>query len=236
MTVPRTRPRFAVPALLVLVTGLLSSAAVIPAEAAAPQLAIVTGVVTGPTGAPMYNAVIDAVSSDQGFGSGTGTSGAFSFQLPAGTYVFRFTAPNSGQLTPLQEWSYNAYQSADAATITLVAGQRLTLNTQLDTGGRISGNVRSGSGFPYKSLDVFAWRYNTTSANWQFVTMSAGPNGSFGFARLVPGTYVICFRDLVNGYQSQCLGTGGTTTFDNAQRLTIALGQTLAVGTVRLVK
>jgi hypothetical protein len=178
-------------------SGVPSVGSIIQVSSTVAAVGTVTGKVTNTAGAPISGASV----SDGGNGTITGSDGAFTLQLPAGTATL--TAALAG------------YQNA-SESVTVTAGQTTqaaTLQIQPVNPGNVTGSVVNSSGAGLSGASVSAAGLSTISA----------ADGSYAFNNLPAGQTTI--KASLTGFQS-----GSTTVSVVAATTTTAPAITLVSG------
>lgn len=159
----------------------------------------ITGRVTGPTGAPLADAMVGAFSRSAKEWTqvvSTGADGEYSLaDLPVGSYTLCFQGPEgSGLATECWSnkpflWNEDAFLKATNSTTVWPEKTVTGRNAQLDEIGRITGYVTfAGQAMP-EGLRVSAYlRHN----GWQWATSSLiEADGRFEISDLFPGDYTL---------------------------------------------
>ena len=169
----------------------------------------ITGTVTAISGgAPLANVEVIAYRDNiNGFDLGgsavTAANGTFDISgLSAGPYWVLFQ-DNAG-LYAREYWN-DKVELLQADQINVSASATVgNINAALELGGRIQGTVTGPNGlqFPDDEMSIFAYRRDTTSGNWTYVT-TGEPNpatGAYDIGRLPSGTYRLAFSPTSSDY------------------------------------
>lgn len=167
----------------------------------------------------------------------TDDSGAFQFvDLPAAAYII--TAEKSGYLNTRYPDAGRTMRSSTTRLLTMTDGQSLEgITVPLYRGGVIAGRVTDAHGEPLENVQVQAlWlpmsgKGKPQQRGWS----SSNDLGEFRAARLEPGHYFVVVQHRSQGppddpVQSQPMTTyyPGVPSIDQAQRITLARGQTVS--------
>jgi hypothetical protein len=178
-------------------SGVPSVGSIIQISATAASVGTITGVVTNTAGAPISGASV----SSGGNGAVTGSDGAYTLQVPAGTSTL--TAALAGYRSASESVTVTAGQSTQAAT----------LQIQPVNPGNVTGTVVNGSGQGLSGVTVSAAGLTTSTA----------ADGSYALSNLPAGQTTI--KASLTGFQS-----GSTTVTVVAATTTAAPGITLVSG------
>jgi hypothetical protein len=178
-------------------SGVPSVGSIIQISATAASVGTITGVVTNTAGAPLSGASV----SSGGNGAVTGSDGAYTLQVPAGTSTL--TAALAGYRSASESVTVTAGQSTQAAT----------LQIQPVNPGNVTGTVVNGSGQGLSGVTVSAAGLTTSTA----------ADGSYALSNLPAGQTTI--KASLTGFQS-----GSTTVTVVAATTTAAPGITLVSG------
>ena len=221
-----------------------------PAQTAPPDTAIIRGRVTGgDTGQPLRKAQVRLVPIGETGATNvpgltnrtasTDADGKYEFkELPAGRYVVSaskgaYVSVTFGQ--PLQQ------MTAGGKPMDLRAGEMLErVDFTLPRGGVITGRVLDEFGEPLTGLQITAMRSQTVGGKRQLIRSGFGSTndvGEFRMFGLAPGQYYVqaAWRRMGPGDPTSPDHTGypltffpGTTIETEAQRVTVAAGQTVS--------
>ncbi|MBI1296257.1 hypothetical protein GC175_14980 [bacterium] len=155
--------------------------------------------------------------------SGTYKAGAF----PTGVYRIHFATHNQRDYLSKYYIDADSLDSADDLPVT--AGQVITVNTTLNLGGVIAGQITGGGqSIVNESVSLYA-RDDGSNTGWRYVTgKSTDDNGRYRFNSLIPGTYRL---QASGDWESNFFSTyyGGTQVITGATDIQVSLGQTVTV-------
>ncbi|TBN56276.1 carboxypeptidase regulatory-like domain-containing protein [Glaciihabitans arcticus] len=219
---PRAGLRALAASLLVaaLAAGALLSA---PLSASAAPVTL-SGVVTGPTGAPLPGVSVEALVVGAGgelatSGSVTSTAaGLFALPpLPAATYTLRFGATASTYAQYLGKTSV----ASESQKINLVdaAGGTPYISANLAAGGTVRGTVKTTAGKPVPKYTVTAY----TAQGDVLATAKTATSGAYAFASLVPGAYRIGVADATSATPAYApMFSGPAASLGQASEISVA--------------
>ena len=144
----------------------------------------ISGVVVGEqTGAPIARASVHAMNTDTGTGGGatTGEDGRFTIDVDPGEFHVHAVA--------------EAHTPA-GVTVTVGDSPAPDIRLRLSPGASIRGRVVDGQGLPVPHLSLSA-REETQLFG---ASARSGPDGSFAFSSLKPGSYVLVGGSPLNGF------------------------------------
>ena len=141
-----------------------------------------------PTGAPVASAV-------------TGADGTYGMNLPVGTYVVQFRAPNG-----TTQFAHQQPAIATAERFTVTTGQTVVVDEQVITPATIRGTLRNPDGTPASFLGV-----TITDGASRNYNANPGPGGTW-LAQVLPGTYRVAFRTAIG--QQYAFGRTSLATAD----------------------
>jgi hypothetical protein len=183
--------------------------------------AVIEGVVTDPSGAPVPMAGVFLQHQLIGSFVTTDASGRYRFtDLPAGTATVRVQAPWASVLA--DEWFEDAYALEQATVLSIGAGSTVEADVQLNVGGTVSGRVTDASGAPVAEACI---ELNDWGPDCFDVTDAAG---RYEVRGVNPGASLVCARPPFGsplGYGCH----GGAISFGSAAPVAAALG-TVAAG------
>ncbi|WP_193613021.1 carboxypeptidase regulatory-like domain-containing protein [Nocardioides lijunqiniae] len=156
--------------------------------------AIITGRVTDDQGAPLANICVTATVAGQlqSWQVRTDGDGRYSVEVIPETFIIDFLDCGLGY--PIQEW-YDSKTAADADTFAVTTGRPTVIDASMVIGGHVTGTVRNDAGAVLPNICVDLWNQNETRAQDPVVT---GSNGTYRFRDIVPGTYVVGYRNCRN--------------------------------------
>jgi hypothetical protein len=183
----------------------------------------VSGVVTGPTGAPVSFVFVEAFQFDGtswnvGQSAITAADGSYTITgLPDGMPLELEFLPFGDQTLTIQWFDHAASQVA-ATSFTLAAGEARTINAQLDKAATVSGHVTLADGTP---LNGSVTLYDPVTG----ITWGGGLFGGTFSATASPGNYVVYAQtdpfpvsDIAPAYYGQSFS------IDTATRVTVTAG------------
>jgi len=152
------------------------------------------GTVTGPGGAPVAGAVVDAFGPGDtwlpSFQGTTDTSGLYLIEgVTPGTYVLRVRPPAGSGLGAV--WHAGAPARPGATPVTVPVGGPVVADEALASGASIAGAVTDPSGAPRAGVAVWAYAPSDTWVGTAVV--HTGADGTYELV-LPPGTYRVAFR------------------------------------------
>jgi hypothetical protein len=216
-----------------------------PASAAPIPVGSISGVVTGPTGAPVVGASVYAIRDVDGNGTyfddadffesiGTGLAGDYAFDhLPDGNYLLDFSAPGL-----LSEYYNDATTTATATPVTVAGGAVAvpavglaadTTTVVVDADTDVTGTITNAvTGAPIPGASVSA--YNATTGAY-ITGRSADVNGAYELDSLDPAVPVkLSFSEFSSGaaldYTS--VWSGGARSKGSAAVITLTPGTPIA--------
>ncbi|NYF10076.1 putative cell wall-binding protein/protocatechuate 3,4-dioxygenase beta subunit [Leifsonia sp. AK011] len=172
----------------------------------------VSGVVTGPGGAPVSGGYVYAwLTSDPNGTRGGATiasDGTYSIGgLPAGEYYLRAGPPSSTPASVLLPEYWENKTTAETATrFTLALGENVTRDFELSTGGTIAGNVKDASNGNLAGIDVTVLKQEA-SGYWSTArTGVTDASGNYLIEGLPLADYVVRFSDFGGTYGQRYAG------------------------------
>src|SRR5665648_910022 len=179
----------------------------------------ISGTVTGPDGpvAGMWdNAMVPGESG--GGGAQTGLDGTYEITgLAAGSYIVQFRGGDVGLVT---EYYDGAASWEDATPVVVTAGADTpNIDAAMVVGGSISGTVTGPDG-PVGGVHVSAW--TTFGDPVGGMGEETGANGTYEFAGLATGSYVVEFDGSSVGLVS--VYYNGAASWDDATEVAVTAG------------
>ncbi|WP_134740569.1 carboxypeptidase regulatory-like domain-containing protein [Nocardioides sp. 503] len=156
--------------------------------------AIITGRVTDDQGDPLANICVtpSVAGQNQAWQVRTDGDGRYSVEVIPETYIIEFLDCGLGY--PIQEW-YDSKTAATADTFTVTTGRPTVIDASMVIGGHVSGTVKNDAGAVLPNICVDLWNQNQTRVQDPVVT---GSGGTYRFRDVVPGTYVVGYRNCRN--------------------------------------
>lgn len=128
----------------------------------------------------------------------------------------------------LEQWYPNVWKESAAGTVTVTAGNQLTVDQQLLPTGAISGHFTDAGGAGLPGVQV---GLEYADGDYLNVSATTGADGGYSFPELPVAQYVVWFDEYETGVNQYARGK---TTFEAADRITVAAGQTTVVDDVKL--
>ena len=186
---------------------------------------LISGTVTGPTGAPLGGVCVMFVDPNTGGIQGpeamTAIDGTYSIgQLPAGVYYLYFfyscNTPFATNYAPVI-WP-NAANLFNAGAVTVNGDAVTNINAKLPVGGEITGHVADTSGQPLSGVQIIAVPVSDLPV---LTTTTTNASGNYTLKALATGQYFVEF--------SECSAAGGCNTQDSST-LSVTAGQPAITG------
>ncbi|MET0448637.1 MAG: carboxypeptidase-like regulatory domain-containing protein [Aeromicrobium sp.] len=202
-----------------------------PAQAA--EVGSISGTVVDSSGAPIESASILVRPADDDNAQPITTDapdGSFTVpDLPVGDYTVEIRDVSGEHLT---EFYDDALTLADAATVPVTATAPTALGTiTLDRAATLSGVVTDADGVAVSNASVFALPVVGGQVDTKnIVSITTDSNGAYSVAPLRAGTYKVKYT--AAGYFDAY--SGGRSTLQDAEQITLTTGQKDALGTTVL--
>ena len=174
-------------------------------DAALAVAGAITGLITGPSGAPVPDIDIKVRVSGTSRFAGTGRSdsnGSYAVKgLPTGSYSLCFDGSYASSATA--PYGYTNGCTGNWLTADVVTGQATTFDQTVEQAGAVGGTVTGDNG-PVAGV----WVSVHDSSGSQLNITSTDTNGSYQINGLAPGQVTVCFEPTytAGGYQRTCYG------------------------------
>jgi len=178
----------------------------------------ITGHFTNAAGQPLA-AQVYANSQSGGVGAfgQTDVNGAFSLPVFAGTFIVSFTYGNG-----IVQYAHGQFDYTKATKYTVAGDATVVIEETALPGGSMSGKVTEIDGSPAAGAMVTVGAVNGS----QNLSTTAGPDGTYRFETVPPGTYTVMFSS-ADGQRHQW--ANNTTNYWRAAGFTVEVDQNTTV-------
>lgn len=198
------------------ITGIDALLAKAPAYAGS-----ITGTVTDASAAPVSGVSVSACPTAGPpvcYSATTGSDGAYTLGLPAGSYTVSFDDPTLAHPSGYYGSGGFAATPAGATPVTVAASAVSGIDVQLPVGHLVKGTVTGPGGAPLGGVGVYPCASPECQQGW-----TTGADGSYTL-NLAPGSYVLHFVDWSGQYLSGYYASNGLADATNATPVTVGTG------------
>jgi ell wall binding domain 2 (CWB2)/Carboxypeptidase regulatory-like domain len=190
---------------------------------------LISGTVTGPTGAPLGGVCVMFINPSTGALEGpeaiTSSDGTYSIgQLQAAVYYLYFfyscNSPFSTNYAPVI-WP-NAANLFNAGAITVNGDDVTNINAKLPVGGQITGHVADASGQPLSGVELIAVPVSDLPV---LTTTTTNASGNYTLKALATGQYIVEFDECAAAGNCTTQYYDGATSSAAAKVLSVTAGQ-----------
>jgi hypothetical protein len=165
----------------------------------------IKGTVTGTGATPLAGVEVDASSCDYYNSSTTGSDGAYSVYVPAGSFTLYFHSPDAKYLDGYYGSGGFTIDYASATPVPVTTSDVSGINVQMQTGFYIKGTVTGTGATPLSGISVAGY-----SNSYYGDSTTTASNGTYALY-LPAGNYTVSFNDYSGAYFNGYYSSSGFT-------------------------